>query len=79
MLQTGKQFKEDKNWNNLSEVLERDYNVYRQVRSKILSVYYPEDFIQIHSLEHLQAILEAFGKPTIDVQDKLFLTQARLL
>jgi hypothetical protein len=79
ILQAGKQFKEDKNWNNLSEVLERDYNIYSQVRSKILSVYYPEDFIQIHSLKYLQVILEAFGKPTIDVKHKLFLTQARLL
>ena len=47
--------------------------------SKILSVYYPEDFIQIHSLKYLQVILEAFGKPTIDVKHKLFLTQPRLL
>ena len=75
ILQAGKQFTQDKDWNNLSEILERDYDISRMVKSKILSVYYPENFIQIHSLRHLQVILEAFGKPTIDVKDILFLTQ----
>jgi hypothetical protein len=80
VLQVGKQFKEHKNLETLSEVLEHDdYNIYRLVRSKILSVYYPEDFIQIHSLIHLKHILEAFGKSTIDIEDKLFMTQNRLL
>jgi hypothetical protein len=67
-------------WKTLSEIVEHDdYNIYRLVRSNILSVYYPENFIQIHSLNYLQRILETFGESTIDIQDKLFLAQARLL
>jgi CRISPR/Cas system CMR-associated protein Cmr5 small subunit len=79
ILEAGKHFKEDSNWDKLSEILERDSNIYKIVKSKILSIYYPEDFIQIHSVDKLHVILEAFGKATNDIQDKLFLMQARLL
>ena len=40
ILHAGKQFKEHKNWLTLSGVLEHEgYNIYRLVRSRILSVY----------------------------------------
>lgn len=65
--------------NDLLAKLNQDYNIERRVISKILSVYYPSDFVHIHSQKQIEAILEAFGKPMQDVRDNFFLSQWRLL
>ncbi len=76
---SSKQYHIDHNLDSLLQSLERKYNIYRPVRSKILSVYYPEDFIPMHSLEMVETVLRSFGKPTDNVHGRLFLAQAQLL
>jgi MoxR-like ATPase len=79
ILKAGEQYHIDHNLDSLLQSLERKYNIHRPIRSKILSVYYPEDFIPMHSLEMVENILRSFGKPTDNVHGRLFLAQAQLL
>ena len=78
-IQAGDHFHLDKNWFSLSDKLEGGnyYNIERFVRSKILSVYYPDDFLQIHTVTHLAIILSAIKEKINDIKDKLFLMQKR--
>lgn len=79
-IEAGMRFHSDKDWNNLSERVEREgYNIFRNVRSKILSIYYPSEFVPIHTEVPIDIILESFGKPTPGLDGKLFLKQERLL
>jgi hypothetical protein len=70
-IQAGGQFHLDKNWLSLSDKLEGGnyYNIQRFVRSKILSVYYPDDFMQIHTTTHLAIILKALQVKFDDIKD----------
>ncbi len=79
VLEAGKQYNIDHNIDNLLKKLEHDYSIPRKVISKLLSVYYPEDFIQIHSLNQVEIILQSFGKMTDDIHGRLFFAQAKLL
>jgi hypothetical protein len=45
ILQAGKQFIVDKDWKAFSRTVEGKFDIQRQVRSKILAIYYPEDFL----------------------------------
>jgi hypothetical protein len=71
-IQAGGQFHLDKNRFSLSEKLEGGnyYDIERFVRSKILSVYYPDDFLQIHTVTHLAIILSALKEKIDDFNDK---------
>ena len=80
ILQDGKQFAVNKNWTILAQKLEGDFNIRRHVRSKILSVYYPNEFLQMHSNEDAEHILGSlFGLPREQIPNGLFLKQAKLL
>jgi hypothetical protein len=62
ILRAGKQFALNKDWTSLSQILERKFEIKRHVRSKILSVYYPVEFLQMHSNEDAKRILSSlFG------------------
>lgn len=80
IIRAGSQFRVDKNWFSLSEKLEGDdyYDIHRFIRSKILSVYYPENFMQIHTTKHLAPIINAFKERSDDIKDKLFLMHKRV-
>jgi hypothetical protein len=79
ILEAGKEYHVDHNVNTLLEKLSGKHTIQRQVISKILSVYYHEDFVHIHSQEQIEIILQAFGKPIDIIRDKFFLAQAALL
>jgi hypothetical protein len=80
ILQAGKQFAVNKDWEILAQVLEGEFAIRRHVRSKILSVYYPNEFLQMHSSEDAERILESlFGLPRVQIPNGLFLKQAKLL
>ena len=79
ILEAGKQYNADHDIDNLVAKLNQDYSIERRVISKILSVYYPSDFLHIHSQKQIEVILEAFGKSMQDVRDNFFLAQSRLL
>lgn len=80
ILQAGKQFAVNKNWMILAQKLEGEFNIMRHVRSKILSVYYPNEFLQLHSNKAAERILGSlFGLLMEKIPNGLFLRQAKLL
>ena len=80
MLQTAKQFTVDKDWRKFAQVLEGEFDIQRHVRSKILSVYYPDEFLQMHSSKAAEHILESlFQLPKEQIDKGLFLKQGKLL
>jgi MoxR-like ATPase len=79
ILGAGHDYNADHNINNLLEKLSDQYALQRQVISKLLSVYYPEDFVHIHSKEQIEIALQALGTPIDKIPDKFFLAQAKLL
>lgn len=80
ILQAGKQFTVNKNWSMLAQKLEGRFNIYRYVRSKILAIYYPTDFLQMHSAKDAGRFLGSlFGLPREQIPSGLFLKQAKLL
>lgn len=78
VIEAGEQYHTDHDIQSLSTTLGNYRILPKKVQSKILSVYFPEDFIQIYTLEKIQIILKSFGI-TADIQQNLFLAQAQLL
>jgi hypothetical protein len=78
ILEAGRQFSIDHDINSLTTKLNQDYIVERKIISKLLSVYFPSDFVHIHSQKQVEDILEAFGKPLYE-RDNFFLSQSRPL
>jgi hypothetical protein len=69
ILEAGKQISVDKDWSNFAHILEGEFDIQRHVRSKILSVYYPNEFLQMHSDkdgEHILKSLFRLSKEQID-------------
>lgn len=80
ILHAGKEFTQDKDWMALAQTLEGEFNILRHVRSKILSVYYPNEFLQMHSNSDAERILiSLFGLTRGQIPKGLFLKQAKLL
>jgi hypothetical protein len=80
ILQAGKQFTADKGWMNFANTLEGKFDIQRHVRSKILAVYYPNQFLQMHSEKDAEHILKSlFGLAKEEIDNGLFLKQAKLL
>jgi 5-methylcytosine-specific restriction protein B len=80
LLQGGKQFSINKDWNKISEIFEKNYEIQSHVKSKILSVYYPDSFALIHSNERMKRILiDLFNVPEEESKNKLLMNQAKLL
>jgi hypothetical protein len=70
ILQAGKQFTVDKDWKNFAHILEGEFDIRRHVRSKILGVYYPNEFLQMHSDKDAEHIMESlFGLPSKLMRD----------
>jgi hypothetical protein len=80
ILHAGKQFVLNKDWTSLSQILEGRFEIKRHVRSRILAIYYPHEFLQIHNDIDAERILGSlFGLPTEEIPGGLFLKQAKLL
>ena len=80
MLQTGKQVTVNKDWRKFAQVLEGEFDIQRHVKSKILSIYYPDEFLQMHSSKAAEQILESlFQLPKEQIDKGLFLKQGKLL
>jgi hypothetical protein len=61
ILEAAKQFAIEPNWTKLSQAIEGKFEIHRHIRSKILSVYYPNTFLHIHSENDIKLILQALG------------------
>jgi len=79
ILQAGKTFQQDKDRDKFVTRLEAEFNIERHVRSRILAVYYPETFPQIHAPDAIEKILLALGVPASEIQRGLFRNQLRLM
>jgi hypothetical protein len=65
---------------NFANTLEGKFDIQRHVRSKILAVYYPNQFLQMHSEKDAEHILKSlFGLQKEQIDNGLFLKQAKLL
>jgi MoxR-like ATPase len=79
ILQATSEFEKDGDLKKLSEILEGDFNIHRPVVSKIVCIYYPTLFVDIHTADHIARILSAFGAESVAKDNKLFIKQGKLL
>jgi MoxR-like ATPase len=79
ILKAGEQYHIDHDISTLLSTLERKYNINRPIISKILSIYYPDDFVQIHVSNVLESILQSFRTSVNNFNGRFFMAQAHLL
>lgn len=79
ILAAGKTFQADKNWKALSDVLENASDIQSHVKSRILAIYFPDSFLQIHSTGLLQELLRVLDVKEDEIADNFWANQARLL
>ena len=80
ILESGKKYINDKDSEKLSEIIDtKGQNIQRHVRSKLLSTYYPDSFLSIHSKEKIDLLLDYFDIPKVKLRGKLTQKQLKLL
>jgi len=80
ILNAGNQFQEQKNWDKLSDIVDiSQHDIHRHVRSKLLAVYFPEEFLAIHSKDIINKLLDFFKIPKTKYRRRLTLKQSKLL
>jgi hypothetical protein len=80
ILEAGRKVVLDNDWREFASTLEGKFDIHRHVRSKILAVYYPNDFLQIHSEKDVRRILNlVFGVRPEEMDKGIFLNQHKLL
>jgi MoxR-like ATPase len=78
-INAGNSFHSDRNWKVLSDIMEKEgYEIFRNIRSKILSLYFPDDFLNMHIPNLIDTICKAFRISLNDI-DGLFLKEERLI
>lgn len=79
LLKSGKQFTEDNDWQKLSDVYEQLDGIKSIVKSKILSVYYPNRIALINTENGIKEILKSiFRIPQEEIKDGLILKKGQL-
>jgi MoxR-like ATPase/predicted RNA-binding protein len=79
IIEAAKAFSQDRDWAKLASTLEGRYNIERHVRSRILAIYFPEEFPQIHASDAVEKILAAIGVPESRIEGGLFLNHQKLM
>lgn len=81
MLDAANKVSQDGNWKNFAQILEEgDFDIRRHVRSKILTVYYPNFFLRLNSEKAARFILEYLYKlPVKEIPEGLFLKKQKIL
>ncbi len=80
ILSAGKKYIDDKNSKKLSNIVDiQDRNIHRHIRSKLLSTYYPDSFLSIHSRKKIDLLLDYFNIPKVELKEKLTMKQLKLL
>ena len=80
LLLHAQQFEKDRDWNAMDDFFAKsEKNIRTDVKSKILAVYFPKTFLDIHSLENMVQILEYFGVPTEKIENNHILLQEKIL
>ena len=79
ILNAAKDLHADRDWKKFSDKVEQgDYDLYKNVRSKIIAVYFPQDFLNMHIPDLIDTCLSTFGMDEINT-DRLYLKQEKLL
>ena len=79
LLKSGKQFTEDNDWKKLSDAFERVDGIKSIVKSKILTVYYPDKLVLINSENGVKEILKLiFHIPEEEIKEEFILNKAKL-
>ena len=79
LLQSGKQFTKDNDWKKLSDVFEKVDGIKRIVKSKILSVYFPDVIVSINSHNGIKQILKSlFHIPDEEIKEEFILNKKKL-
>ena len=80
ILSAGKKYIDDKNPKKLSNIIDvQGQNIHRHIRSKLLSTYYPDFFLSIHSNAKIDLLLDYFDIPKVELKEKLTMKQLQLL
>lgn len=81
ILEAGKQFQKDEDWQKLSNIIDdgKNFDIFRNLRSLILAVYFPNTFLAIHSEKYIDQILDFFKVPKQRLRGLLTLKQAKIL
>ena len=80
LLENGNQLENDKDWKKMDDIFESsEKNIRADVKSKILAVYFPKTFLNIHTLENMETILKYFNVPCNDIRKNHILLQEKLL
>ena len=79
IIESGKKFTKDNDWKSLSDTFERIDELARPVKSKILSVYFPESTPSINSQSGVIDILRSlFGFSNENIEDEFILNKEKL-
>lgn len=79
LVKSGKQFTKDNDWKKLSDVFERVDGLKSLVKSKILTVYYPDKMALINSGNGIKEILKSiFRIPEQEIKEEFILKKAKL-
>ncbi len=79
IIESGKKFTKDKDWKSLSDTFERIDELARPVKSKILSVYFPDSTPTINSQKGVKEILGSlFGFSDESIEDEFILNKEKL-
>ena len=79
LLKSGKQFTEDNDWKKLSDTFERVDVIKSVVKSKILSVYFPDSIVSINSENGITQILKLlFHIPDEEIKEEFMLKKQKL-
>jgi len=81
IIDAGKNFVDDHNVQKLSEIIDDRlrYIIHRQIRSKILAVYFPNTFLGITSKQHIDHMLDYFEIPKKSLRGKLTQKQFKII
>ncbi|WP_179364925.1 AAA family ATPase [Nitrosarchaeum sp. AC2] len=81
IVNAGKIFLENHNVQQLSSIVDdsEHFAIHRQVRSKILATYFPNTFLGITSMKHINILLDYFKIPRKELKENLTLKQFKLI
>lgn len=80
ILAAGKKYINDKDSEKLTKIIDtKGQSIQRHVRSKLLSTYYPDSFLAIHSRQRIDLLLDYFDIPKVKLRGKLTQKQLKLL
>ena len=79
LLKSGKEFTQDNDWKKMSNAFESVNEIMSLVKSKILTVYFPETIVSINSYNGVKQILTSiFHIPDNEIQQEFILNKKKL-